>query len=255
MPNKENKGRTEEHNRTNRCIWFFGSGASIENGFEYKEPEERKKKDRNERVMLIHKDVSAKMQKVSNVPIYKELLLNLASYTSKNWQHLFCTTNWDYLLQREIDRLFPEKKPPWLNDNLVFHLNGTVEPHSEDSVFTRQSILLPDDPLDYRKRTIETNIAFTKIFAQKMFVVVGMSLNYEIDRILPPIIEYINDGINFGPKWLIVNKCKNDFNLVDRYIKDTIRGVTLLRREEITFEKWLKNGMQELQREGVLIST
>lgn len=60
----------------NKCIWFFGRGASVAYG------------------LAIEDSIRAEMDKpyVNTAP-YRELLSHLASYTKENWRHVFFTTN------------------------------------------------------------------------------------------------------------------------------------------------------------------
>jgi hypothetical protein len=65
----------------------------------------------------------------------------LSERTRDRWRHLFLTTNWDFLLQREIDEFLPDC-PHWLRDTQVFHVNGTVEDQTDGGNSNRGSFLL-----------------------------------------------------------------------------------------------------------------
>lgn len=107
----------------------------------------------------------------------------LAKRTTSGWRHLFVTTNWDYLLQREINSFIPvipgNVKPAWLADSHVFHLNGTIEDPSDHPF--RSPFMLPEDPHHQRAWTPEANIALNKVIWQGMIVVVGMSFECATD--------------------------------------------------------------------------
>jgi len=51
---------------------------------------------------------------------YQTLLSELARRTVPGWGHRFYTTNWDFLLQREIFALGLRVLPPWLSESHVF---------------------------------------------------------------------------------------------------------------------------------------
>jgi len=60
----------------------------------------------------------------------RNFLQFLAEHTRDGCRHVFITTNWDYLLQRELDKYEGElnEKSVFTRIGGVFHLNGTVEP-------------------------------------------------------------------------------------------------------------------------------
>ena len=87
-------------------VWFLGRGASIACGLDWTEPKEWQTLNRDIRIKQIQETLDLEMQKIpqGRGPDY-DLLSILSRYTEANWKHLFITTNWDYLLEREISRM------------------------------------------------------------------------------------------------------------------------------------------------------
>jgi hypothetical protein len=108
--------------------------------------------------------------------VIKNLLQVLENHTMDDWRHLFVTTNWDYLLQCEIDGLGLTTQPQWLTSTHVFHVNGTVEILPDNS--NRSPFLLEEDRAAHRHFTYEANSAYTRMIWSRTFVVVGVSFEY-----------------------------------------------------------------------------
>lgn len=111
--------------------------------------------------------------------VIRNFLSGLESRTSQGWAHLFLTTNWDYLLQREILARGYEILPKWLLNSHVFHLNGTVETLNSGN---RSPFLLEEDKDTQRWNTIEANKAINAMLWASCIVVVGMSFECRTDR-------------------------------------------------------------------------
>ena len=188
-------------------VWMFGRGLSSECGLNWSEPHEwRTGSNRDERIERIRRTLLAEMDKssVDGTPI-REFLTFLAETTDAECRHLFLTTNWDYLLQRELTTfLNGAPNPPWLHveGSHVFHVNGTVEPETQH----RSDFMLEDDKGATRVETIEANYAFNYLICERMFVVVGMSFECDTDRFLLRQISKIEDWMPIGEgHWIVVN--------------------------------------------------
>src|ERR1700683_2239261 len=114
-------------------VWLFGRGLSIECGLTWTEPEDWKTLFlRSERIERIKPSLRAEMDSplVNTAPI-RDFLIFLNQHTPLEWRHLFVTTNWDCLLQRELSAVVSGSYlPHWLRHSAgshVHHLNGTVE--------------------------------------------------------------------------------------------------------------------------------
>jgi hypothetical protein len=108
--------------------WLFGRGASIECGLTWTVPTDWASLPRNVRIERINDQVRAEMDRAEiSGRAYRRLLDLLSRGTQTGWRHLFVTTNWDYLLQREILGLGLTVLPAWLRNSHVSHMNGTVE--------------------------------------------------------------------------------------------------------------------------------
>jgi hypothetical protein len=164
------------------------------------------------------------------------------------WHHLLMTTNWDYLLEREIDRMFPEGKPHWLKDSHVFHFNGTVEVPDNSS---RSPFLLEDDPTQQRNQTPEGNIAFALMTWERVFVVVGMSFECETDKFLLSHLNKVQDDLPIGEsRWVIVNPCRSVLDCVSLRIQKALPRATVSPVCR-TFSGWHETWFLELETAGV----
>jgi hypothetical protein len=138
---------------------------------------------------------------VDREPINR-FLRSLAGRTRDNWRHLFLTTNWDFLLQSEINKFVPDVVPRWLRDSHVFHLNGTIEVQAGNS--RRSEFVLPEDQA--RTPSLEFSIALSKMEWGRTFVVVGMGFECEADRGLFSFLNQVKEMLPSGESdWVIVN--------------------------------------------------
>jgi hypothetical protein len=180
---------------------------------------------------------------------YKYLITKLTKSKSP-WHHLFITTNWDYLLQREIEGMGLSVAPNWLPETHVFHLNGTVEEIGDSSF--RSPFLLETDPPSMRQQTIEANMAFNRLIWQKYFIVIGMSFSCKMDRSFLAAIHSVQDDLPIGEStWLILNRSQSDLDAIASYIYSALprAHISIL---ETDFSAWANGPMKELQALGVL---
>ena len=235
-----------------KCVvWIFGRGASVACGLSWEEPDEWKMKDRENRISKIENTLRSEMDR-ADTTVYRQLLSDLAARTSQHWHHSFVTTNWDFLLQREIERLSLVKLPAWLRNSHVFHLNGTVEKLKDNS--NRSHFLLETDTPEYRGKTIEGQVAFNHLIWQQIFVVVGLSFRYGIDRTLLEAFNKIHDECPVGESdWIIVNPNDSDLRDAARYVQKDL-PCSCICMLHMKFDDWLKHGMPQLQKKGILVA-
>jgi hypothetical protein len=188
-------------------VWLFGRGISIEYGLNWTEPAESKTSARIERIKKIMQVLPDEMDlhSVDTAPI-REFLMFLEQHTIPEWRHLFVTTNWDYLLQRDLFKMVHGLAfPGWLHPGAgshVYHLNGTVEAGTQH----RSCFLLEDDPGPQRVQTTEANCAFNFMICERTFVVVGMSFECETDKFLLTQLNKVEEWMPIGEShWIIVN--------------------------------------------------
>lgn len=248
------KAKDTELVSSHSCVWLFGRGASISCGLDWTVPDGWLSLDRDELIERIRMTLIKEMAKRSIDPsIYSNLISTLASKTSHGWKHLFITTNWDYLLQREIQQLKLTDLPEWLVDSHVFHLNGTVEELPNNS--RRSPFLLETDSPSYRISTDEANMAIEKILWAQMFVVVGMSFDCEMDRTFLAFIGRHQDNLPIGnSKWIILNPDKVSLEGVAKKLTGLMPNATII-TVQTSFEDWQKNYMPELAKENVITMT
>ncbi len=206
---------------------------------------------RGEKIELIKQVLAEEMDRpsVDCTPIHQFLDV-LGRNTSASWRHMFITTNWDYLLQREILALRLKAVPPWLANSHVYHLNGTVEKLLDNT--RRSPFLLEEDQSSERCFTPEANVAYNFMIVHRMFVVVGMSFECETDRFLLKGLSRVEDDMPIGDSvWFVVNP---DQRTLDRSCSAIQKA---LPRAEVkglckTFSDWIGEGMSELQQCGVI---
>ena len=177
------------------------------------------------------------------------LLSAIAQRTRQGWKHLFVTTNWDTLLEQEIERLCPNECPSWLESTFVYHYNGSIESPSNEF---RTPFLLETDPPSERQPTVEGNKAFNLMIWERYFVLVGMSFDCPMDRFLLNELGSVGDDLPIGEShWIVLNPNQLALEAVRNRIG------TVLPRSQTTvvpskFDDWLLGGMTDLVGCGAL---
>jgi hypothetical protein len=233
--------------------WFFGRGLSIGCNLKWTVSDDWKGYPREEQICLIKQAISEQMSDPTIVTTdITRFLDNLASRTAPPWQHRLHTTNWDYLLQREITRRYPagSYKPRWLASSHVYHHNGTVERLSNNA--HRSPILLETDVEDARVASLESDKAFTSFVRSRVFVVVGMSFECAVDRFLFKALRRVQDEMPVGEShWIVVNPCIQSLQDTLYKLNTALPGATTS-GSALRFDSWLNQKMPQLQPFGVL---
>lgn len=231
-------------------FWLIGRGASIACNLSWTVPNDWLGLPRDEKVLKVKNAIRYEIsQKSIDSTSYKNFLSILATSTTSNWNHRFITTNWDDLLEREISKLGLLIKPAWLADSHVYHINGTIEELPDNC--NRSPFLLEDDPPQQRVNTVEANSALNHMIWGRLFIVVGMSFECQMDKFLLHVLQRVEDDLPIGEsKWFIVN---SNSEILDQALT---RIATVLPRAIVApvntkFEEWVKNKMPELKAEGV----
>jgi hypothetical protein len=179
---------------------------------------------------------------------YSRLLTALAHRTAGDWRHRFLTTNWDSLLQRELNKTHPTVCPPWLESSHVFHLNGTVEDLPDGP--RRSCFLLESDPIGARVAKLESNLAFANMAWSDSFVVIGMSFECATDNSLltalgnsPLLVE--------ASRWIVVNPVGSVLDDVCANLGSKLPGATVVPVQK-DLASWIECGLAELRHIGVL---
>lgn len=235
---------------SSKCAWLFGRGCSVACNLRWAVRDDLKALPREAQITRITEILRTKMEsvEVSGEP-YRTLLAKLASDTLDGWHHFFLTTNWDYLLQREIQKLGLTVAPRWLPETHVYHLNGSVEPLDSPN---RSSFLLETDPEGQRVTRIEANVGFTHLIWQRCIVIVGMSFACPTDMGLLAAIERVAEDLPIGEaNWIVINR---DSAAVTAVV-DRLRGKfprAIVQAAPLGFTEWQEQGMRELQELRVL---
>jgi len=234
-----------------RIDWFFGRGLSIGCGLTWAVPPEWAGLPRAEVISRIKSVVLGEMSapRISTTDI-SQFLSVLANHTVPPWRHQFHTTNWDYLLQREILALDLTVLPPWCAESHVYHLNGSVEQLPDSS--NRSAFVLETDSRQARTETVEGNTAFGKFIWNRTFVVVGMSFECEVDKYLLTSIRSVGDDLPIGEStWYVVNPDETTLTNTETRIRAALPQARLV-MIPTTFRAWLDAELPELQARGAL---
>lgn len=235
-----------------RVDWFFGRGLSIACNLSWTVPKSWKNLEREQKVENIKNTLKNEMEgDAIDCSIIKAFLEILSEHTAPEWRHCFITTNWDYLLQREILALNLRSLPKWLANSHVFHLNGTVEELNNNS--NRSPFLLEEDPPSQRIESIEANMIYNQIIWNRTFIVVGMSFECETDQFLLNALGKIEDDLPIGnSSWLIINPDTKILLQSCNKIKNFLPRASIFCIAN-TFNEWVKSGCPELHKSGILV--
>lgn len=214
---------------------------------------ESKSLPREKQIEIIRDELYTAMHQMSiNISPIKELLEILAKHTCPNWKNRFITTNWDYLIQKEINKLPLRTLPEWLADSHVYHLNGTVE--RDNNIEFRSEIILEEDPSHQRCVTPEANSAFNKVLWDQLFIVIGMSFECETDKSLLHHIGKTRDEMPIGESsWIIVNRNSSALEASCSRIQISLPNSKII-PVHTDIASWIKNGMPELESHGAISS-
>jgi hypothetical protein len=237
------------------CTWVFGRGASIANGLSWVVPQVWKDDLIAERVA---RDAHVRMitdslrEEIARVPRgatpYRRLLDFMSTKTVAEGHHRLLTTNWDYLLQRDVldwvGTNTPGYAPRFLSTpGTVYHLNGSVE---RGNFQNRSPFLLETDTPSVRKSTFEANQALNLLLWSTLVVVVGMSFECDMDRGLLATLREHEDNVPIGSALFVIVE-PNKETVESTYAKlaycfPRARGITVNKG----FVEWMDSGMIEL---------
>ena len=236
---------------TSTVEWFFGRGLSIGCGLTWTVPPEWNALPRADQITRIKAAILSEMSaRHIDVGDIRRLLDLLANRTAPLWTHQFHTTNWDYLLQRKVLSLGLTVQPPWCAETHVYHLNGTVEELPNNS--RRSNIVLETDPSHERVASIEGNVSFNKFIWSRMFVVVGMSFECEVDKYLLSKLKQVEDDLPIGEsQWVVVNPNAAALAATCARLQAALPGAKITSTES-TLRAWIHAQVPELQACGAI---
>ncbi len=233
--------------------WFFGRGLSIGCGLHWTVPEVWKAFSREVQCTLIRQAIQREMSAPHiDTRDIERFLDTLAHKTTQSWQHRFHTTNWDYLLDREISRRFPvgTVKPWWLTSSHVYHHNGSAEALQANT--RRSPILLESDLQDARRPCLESEKAFNQLVWSRLFVVVGMSFECTVDRFLFEALNRVQENLPVGESsWVVINPSASALKDTQPKISAALPQATVCTRA-LKFGCWVQTSLPELVSRGVL---
>jgi len=179
---------------------------------------------------------------------YRQLLSIIAERTMRGGHHRLMTTNWDYLLQRELDTWIEANHagvaPRFLSTHgMVYHFNGSVEAGDFQN---RSPFLVETDSADLRKATYEANYAFGLLLWSDLIVIVGMSFECDIDKGLLGALRAHEDNVPIGNAlFIVVDPCNETLeSTVAKLASCFPRGTGL--RVNMELGEWIDSGMPEL---------
>jgi hypothetical protein len=231
--------------------WFFGRGLSIGCGLTWVVPSDWHSLPRDEQIARIKAALVSEMSTAyvdtGDIRLFLDLL---AKHTVSPWRHQFYTTNWDFLLQREILALDHKVLPPWCAETHVYHLNGTVEDLPDNS--RRSMFVLESDPPGARVTTTEGNIAYNKFIWSQTFVVVGMSFECEVDKYLLSALKRVEDDLPIGEScWIVLNPNTDALSATCHRLQAALPRAKVV-SSVTTFRAWLDGQAPELQSRGAI---
>lgn len=235
------------------CVnWLFGRGLSCACNLSWGVPLEWENLPREEKIERIKETLRKEMgSRTIDGSVIKRLLGILELHTAPNWRNRFITTNWDYLLQQEIETLDLNVQPRWLANSNVFHLNGTVEDLEDNS--HRSLFLLEEDPAAQRCSTPEADAAYEQMIWDRTFVVVGMSFECDTDKFLLNALGRVEDDMPIGDStWVVVNRNPRALELSCSRIARALPRATV-KPVCADFNGWLESGLRELQECGAIV--
>lgn len=232
--------------------WLFGRGLSCACKLSWEVLPEWRNIPREEKIERIKVTLRKEMDsRTIDGSVIQRLLRILEQHTSPNWRNRFITTNWDYLLQREIKALDINVLPNWLASSHVSHLNGTVEDIEDNS--HRSLFLLEEDPAAQRCFTPEANIAYDHLIQGQTFVVVGMSFECDTDKFLLSALTRVEDDKPIGDStWVVVNRNPRALELSCSRIARALPRASV-KCVCADFNGWLESGLPELQECGAIV--
>jgi hypothetical protein len=181
---------------------------------------------------------------------YKDLLKILSENTLPNWCHDFNTTNWDYLLQREISGLEISTKPKWLLSSHVSHLNGSVE--NWGNTCNRSEILLESDSANKRIWSLEANTALNVLIHQRVVIVAGISFKCATDRRFLDVLNSVSDELPIGEStWIIINSDLQELNDLKILLNKKLPNCRIVPVHQ-GFREWVTLGCLELKGQCIL---
>lgn len=233
------------------AAWLFGRGCSVACGLKWTVPGWYKFFPRQWQITCIKKKILREMSKITpGTGPYKELLDLLATRTCIDWHHRFVTTNWDYLLQKEVNNLQLKIVPKWLPNTHVAHLNGSVENWGDP--IQRSEILLETDAASKRRWSLEANKAYNEMIWQKVIIVAGISFRCPTDRGFLDALKNVEDDLPVGEsKWIVVNRNLDELELMKSLLKNKFPRCQVIPVHQ-DFGSWVSQGCLHLKGQGVI---
>jgi hypothetical protein len=162
--------------------------------------------------------------------------------------HRLLTTNWDYLLQRELEAWMKERyggrAPRFLATyGTVYHLNGSVERGEWQN---RSPLMLETDDARGRVSSHEANAGFNLILESRLIVIVGMSFECDTDRgLLGALLKHEDDMPIGGAHFVIVDPVESSLCATYEKLAYCFPGGSLMKVPR-GFAEWIDAGTPEL---------
>ncbi len=238
----------------NSCFWVLGRGASIANGLDWAVPgdwyagvTDATRDEVIQRIKICLRNEMGKSTVHRNA--YRRLIQELSGRTSNGWYNRFITTNWDTLLETELNSYVTVHGAVqrWLgNQSHVYHLNGTIEEVPEGVDDLHSPFLLEIDPPEKRIATVEGNYGFNKLIWSNRVVMIGLSFACPTDQNFLNALNRVEDEVPIGEAAVyIVNPRRAALEEVCQRVNTSLPASTIVAIEE-GFDTFIEGGLSEL---------
>ena len=229
--------------------WLLGRGISFDCGLIWNEPKEWGSLPRECRIAKVKDALAREMvsPQVDTSVLRKFLRILDARHNARGYRHHFVTSNWDTLLDREMDALCRDRYdnacPEWTRDGIL-HLNGAVD---DDGISPfRSHFVFPEDWRGSRRPSVESNIAADKVIGSSAIIIAGLSFACDADNALLDFLREAADETPIGEAHcLVIDPCHSNLQRVCSILRCVLPEAEIDSRQS-TFGDWIRVGLVEL---------
>lgn len=231
--------------------WLIGRGCSVAAGLTWTVPTDWRIRPRDEQIELMVPTLrEASQARTIDLAAHLGLIEQLHTRNLDGIAHTLITTNWDLLLERSLQSVFPGEHPRWLDTTYVAHINGSIEIGLDPAAAS--PFLLETDGADQRRPSVEANNAFNRLMWSQVVAVIGMSFECTQDRFLLRALAEVEDDLPVGSAvWAIVNPATADCSHTCELVASHLPRARVIPVQR-TFEEWVGAGLPEMVKARIL---